>query len=1076
MSASVWATTTKISGSTLSASQSFTAVQNQDTFNITGYIYAPYTGALELYKNGLHLVLNVDWVEVSTGDSFSITSAATAGDIYTAVASVGISAVVPGDVGLQAQLDAEQAARIAKDDLLKAEIDVHTGNIATNTSSIATNTSDITAIEAVDVTQNGRLTSNETSIASLIVGQTGGIIVFTTYALLDAYTPTTAEENTSFKVTNDPTSNLNGYYSWVSGTTYTKDADAVANVIDANNTSDGVSGFAVAQPLKDKANLEAGKNLINPATVLDGYYLSSTGSFTVSPSNQVFDFIAVVAGETYSPNKTFRFSTYYDQNYSHVTGGSNSNFSTPFVIPSGVSFVRLTGSNQSGNTADTYQLEKSLTSTNFEPFTQTVPVGEMSSSFIPARAVELDSPITFKNICLFDTYRANTSASWDINFDGNGALVTVLTNNTFGLISVTSGIDLGDDYEITVYYELEDLNCDSVDIKIQTYFSNSEVSTLDDIKEGEANSFTVNVQNNTSSSTSFQVTPVCNGAETVALGYFAKVRFTNVTVVKREAAMQYVPRLNAEFGQPKEGTTYLTLEQRKLYTKLSTTAHLNGRNLVNLVNDEEFSLDKGLTEIANNSNTSRAFSLKSSPDSYMTGRAGIVYYKWQFIINSFNGDSWDIVIRGGDGDGAETFYQKDVGSVITMTAIRPISSLGTAHFLLSKQDEIVTNGVSGASNDGNETIGSITLVNAFGYFSELYIPITKHTELFALDSLNYSIDTFANQQIQELKMNTYGDSITEHNYPKFLGVEGYNFAITRYGLRANVSDKAGTGTGAANFASYNVMTDDADIVMIMFGTHDMGNDVAIGSIGTLDIDTYIGAMEILIQGLIIKYPSKLILISTPPQRAIGNTENEWLRQETASGVKMRSYIDNLILLCNQYGLQYFDMWAGAGVSPFNMSGAGNLYVSTNASDNTLIDGSGVAGTDSDWFSSEHIAVDVLKNYRSSVGGYLVEYGAGNVFIRRSPTNSVSLSCHPNTVTVRVSINKTATVIDGTSVGVSIDRYSFADAEQATMPDRVHPNEKTQRLMCATIEQKLKPILDSRRLLADLRQSLFIDGD
>ena len=296
MSASVWATTTKISGSTLSASQSFTAVQGQDTFNITGYIYVPYTGALELYKNGLHLVLNVDWVEVSTGDSFSITSAATAGDIYTAVASVGISAVVPGDIGFQAQLDAEQAARILKDDLLKAEIDAHTGNIATNAGNAATNASDITAIEAVDVTQNSRLTANETTIASLIAGQTGGIIVFTTYALLNAYTPTTAEENTSFKVTNDPTSNLNGYYSWVSGTTYTKDSDLVVNVIDPNNTSDGVSGSAVFNEIhKDSSNTNLQSNYkwglgLGDADIPFNVYTSNVGSSSVEADNTVFNY------------------------------------------------------------------------------------------------------------------------------------------------------------------------------------------------------------------------------------------------------------------------------------------------------------------------------------------------------------------------------------------------------------------------------------------------------------------------------------------------------------------------------------------------------------------------------------------------------------------------------------------------------------------------------------------------------------------------------------------------------------------------------------------------------------------
>lgn len=92
-------------------------------------------------------------------------------------------------------------------------------------------------------------TSVQANIDALLSGQISGVIVFTTYALLDAYTPTTTEESASFKVTNDPTSSLNGYYSWVSGTAYTKDADLVVNTIDANNTSDAVSGSAVANVL-----------------------------------------------------------------------------------------------------------------------------------------------------------------------------------------------------------------------------------------------------------------------------------------------------------------------------------------------------------------------------------------------------------------------------------------------------------------------------------------------------------------------------------------------------------------------------------------------------------------------------------------------------------------------------------------------------------------------------------------------------------------------------------------------------------------------------------------------------------
>ena len=144
-----------------------------------------------------------------------------------------------------------------------------------------------------------RISSNETDIADLFDGQGSGVIVFQTYALLDAYTPANStEERGSFKVTQDPDSSLNGYYSWVSGTTYTKDADLVVNTIDRNNTSDAVSGSAVFSEVSHREPLFARRvidsNLLYfEDTVLYNSQLPANGSFTRNTSRDVSDFIDV---------------------------------------------------------------------------------------------------------------------------------------------------------------------------------------------------------------------------------------------------------------------------------------------------------------------------------------------------------------------------------------------------------------------------------------------------------------------------------------------------------------------------------------------------------------------------------------------------------------------------------------------------------------------------------------------------------------------------------------------------------------------------------------------------------------
>lgn len=112
-------------------------------------------------------------------------------------------------------------------------------------------------------TADEKILSSE-EIIELTYTLKNGVIVFSTFALLDAYTPVNVDEQrASYKVTNDPDGSLNGYYSWVSGSEYSKDADLVVNVIDENNTSDAVSGSAVSKYTF---------NVVNTATISDGEF------------------------------------------------------------------------------------------------------------------------------------------------------------------------------------------------------------------------------------------------------------------------------------------------------------------------------------------------------------------------------------------------------------------------------------------------------------------------------------------------------------------------------------------------------------------------------------------------------------------------------------------------------------------------------------------------------------------------------------------------------------------------------------------------------------------------------------
>lgn len=93
--ADIWQprTVVEAKANTQSVQQRFVASSAQSLFVLTDFAYTVGTGALEIYKNGLRLARDVDFVE-QTSTTFSLTVAATAGDIILAIGFVGISGTV----------------------------------------------------------------------------------------------------------------------------------------------------------------------------------------------------------------------------------------------------------------------------------------------------------------------------------------------------------------------------------------------------------------------------------------------------------------------------------------------------------------------------------------------------------------------------------------------------------------------------------------------------------------------------------------------------------------------------------------------------------------------------------------------------------------------------------------------------------------------------------------------------------------------------------------------------------------------------------------------------------------------
>ena len=104
------------------------------------------------------------------------------------------------------------------------------------------------------------------------------------------------------------------------------------------------------------------------------------------------------------------------------------------------------------------------------------------------------------------------------------------------------------------------------------------------------------------------------------------------------------------------------------------------------------------------------------------------------------------------------------------------------------------------------------------------------------------------------------------------------------------------------------MEENADAVFVLGGTNDYGHgDAEIGSFDSRSEYTFYGAMHILCNKLISKYPSAEIVFATPLHRCDedGNSKNASLKQ----------YADIIKEVAEFYGFPVLDLFGTSGIQP-----------------------------------------------------------------------------------------------------------------------------------------------------------------
>ena len=164
-----------------------------------------------------------------------------------------------------------------------------------------------------------------------------------------------------------------------------------------------------------------------------------------------------------------------------------------------------------------------------------------------------------------------------------------------------------------------------------------------------------------------------------------------------------------------------------------------------------------------------------------------------------------------------------------------------------------------------------------------------------------------------LKWAALGDSITvssgsgstpETGYVSLIATRN-NMTIANFGFNGTSIAKNPNMVGYEFTARYRGMPDDADIITVFGGTNDFGNNLPIGSLGDTTDSTLYGAMKVLIEGLITKYPTKRIGFILPLPR-VGNIG------QTGT---LKNYVAVIKEMCALYSVPVLDLYNGSGIAP-----------------------------------------------------------------------------------------------------------------------------------------------------------------
>lgn len=182
-------------------------------------------------------------------------------------------------------------------------------------------------------------------------------------------------------------------------------------------------------------------------------------------------------------------------------------------------------------------------------------------------------------------------------------------------------------------------------------------------------------------------------------------------------------------------------------------------------------------------------------------------------------------------------------------------------------------------------------------------------------------------KLEGKKINFLGDSITEglktsgpharytNLIEKECGAVCRNYGISGTRIARQKKPSASPLHDRYYLSRVPEMDPDADIVCVFGGTNDFGHgDAPLGDMSDRTVDTFYGALHLLVLGLLEKYPNARIVFFTPMHRTCeDSTRGDGSKPEGSQ--PLRVYVEAIREVMEYYSLPVLDLFAASGLQP-----------------------------------------------------------------------------------------------------------------------------------------------------------------